>query len=58
MHVLIQLQNNNWFSKSNINLNQINSWLNYNHYIQNKIKSKFYMKTIDYAYFKLEQKAT
>ena len=32
--------------------------INYNQYIQNKIKNKSRMKAIDYASFKLEIKAT
>ena len=41
------------------NLNQINSWcINYNQYMQNKIKSKLFMKAINYKCFKLEEKAT
>ena len=43
----------------NFNLTQINSWcINYNQYIQNKIKNKLRMKAINYACFKLEEKAT
>ena len=43
----------------NFNLNQINSWcINYNQYIQNKIKNKLHMKAINYAFFKLGEKAT
>ena len=40
------------------NLDQINSsCINYNQYIQNKIKNKLIMKTINYTCFKLEEKA-
>ena len=43
----------------NFNLNQINSWcINYNQYIQNKIKTNYAMKAISYACFKLEEEAT
>ena len=31
--------------------------MNYNQYIQNKIKNKLRIKTINYACFKLEEKA-
>ena len=42
----------------NFNLDQINSsCINYNQYIQNKIKNKLIMKTINYTCFKLEEKA-
>ena len=41
----------------NFNLDQINSWwINYNQYIQNKIKKKLRMKATNYACFKLEEK--
>ena len=37
----------------------MNSWcINYNQYIQNWIKKKLYTKAINYASFKLEEKAT
>ena len=43
----------------NFNLNQIHFWwINYNQYIQNKIKNKLSMKAINYACSRLEQKAT
>ena len=43
----------------NFNLTQINSWcINYNQYIQNKIKNKLRMKAINYVCFRLEEKAT
>ena len=32
--------------------------MNYNQYIQNKIKNKLRMKAINYACFKLEEKTT
>ena len=59
---LIQLQNSNCFTKKNkgihFNLDQIGSWfINYNQYIQNKIKNKFLMKALNYACFKLEERA-
>ena len=64
MHVLIQLQNSNWFIKKtckccfNFKLNHINAWrINYNQYTQNKIENKLRTKAIDHACFKLEQKA-
>ena len=42
----------------NFNHNQINSWcINYNQYIQNKIKNKLPMRAINYSCFKLEEKA-
>ena len=59
---MIQLQNSNWFKKKNkkilkSNLNQIKSCcINYNQYIQNKIKNKLHTKPINYARFKLEEK--
>ena len=62
MHVLIQLQNSNWSTKKNkvkvkFNLTPINIWcINYNQYIQNKIKNKLHMKTKYHARFKLEEK--
>ena len=43
----------------NFNFNQINFWcINYNQYIQNKIKNKLRMKAVNYAYFKLDEKVT
>ena len=43
----------------NFNINEINFWyVNYNQYIQNKIKNKLHIKTINYTCFKLEEKAT
>ena len=57
MHVLIQLNNNNWFTKKNKYMltYQINSWyIKCNQYIQNKIKNKLFMKVINYACFKPE----
>ena len=37
----------------NFDLNQVNFWfINYNKYIQNKIKSKLHMKVINYVCFK------
>ena len=45
--------------EANLNFNQMNSWcINYNQYIQNWIKKKLYTKAINYASFKLEEKAT
>ena len=42
-----------------INLNQTNSWcIKCIQYIQNKIKNKLRIKAINYAYFKLEERAT
>ena len=39
----------------NFNLNQLNSWyISYNQYIQNKL----HIKAMNYACFKLEEKAT
>ena len=64
MHVLIHLQNSDWFTKKdnfnvNFNLNQMNSWcIKYNQYIQNKIKNKLCMKAINYVCFKSEEKTT
>ena len=43
----------------NFNLTQINCWcINYNQYIENKIKNKLRMKAINFACFKLEEKTT
>ena len=43
----------------NFNFTQINSWcINYNQYIENKIKNKLPIKAINYACFKLEEKGT
>ena len=43
----------------NFNFTQINSCcVNYNQYIQNKIKNKLRMKAINFACFTLEEKAT
>ena len=64
MCLLIQLQNSKLVHKEqqvnvNFNLTQINSWyIGYNQYIQNKIKNKFCMKAINYAFFKLEEEIT
>ena len=42
----------------NFNQNQINfCCINFNYYIQNKIKNKLFMKAINYASIKLEEKA-
>ena len=39
--------------------NQIKFWcVNYNQYIQNKIKKKLTMKAINYVCYKLDEKAT
>ena len=64
MDVLIQLKNMIKVHKEkqvnvNFNFNQINFWcINYNQYIQNKIKNKLRMKAVNYAYFKLDEKVT
>ena len=43
----------------NFNLTQITLWcICYNQYIQNKIKNKLFMKAVNYACFKLEEKIT
>ena len=43
----------------NFSFTQINSCcVNYNQYIQNKIKNKLRMKAINFACFKLEEKTT
>ena len=43
----------------NFKLNQINSGcINYNQYIENKFKNMLSMQAINYACFKLEEKAT
>ena len=43
----------------NFDFTQINSWCrNYDQYIQKKIKNKLRMKAVNYACFKLEEKAT
>ena len=42
-----------------LTLNQINFWcINYNRYIQNKIKNKLRMKTMNYACFKRKERDT
>ena len=61
MHVLIQLpivigsQGETSKCYHNFYLNQMTSgYINYNQYIQTKIKNKLYMKAIYYACFKWE----
>ena len=44
-------------ANTNFNLAQINFWcISYNQYIRSKIKNKVWMKAINYACFKLEEK--
>ena len=58
MHVLIQLLLHRE-KQVNFNLIQRKSCsINYNQYIQNKIKNKICMKAVNYECFKLEEKAT
>ena len=45
--------------KHNFNLTQKNPWcINYNQYIQNKVKNILQMKAINSACYKMEEKAT
>ena len=65
MLVLIQSLNSDWFTKKKskcdlyFNLNQVNSWfINCNLYTQNKIKNKLCVEVINYACFKMAEKAS